>query len=201
MLSLCAVAGPVLFTAAWIGLGIARPRYSWIADQISALGVGEHASTMNLAFVLCGILTIAGVVGFCSILAVDDRRWNVPAAGLLVLSGAGVALDGTFTYMHFMPHVAGFLMGAGLPIIAFPMLGSRFRSIGWGLYVKSWLLMSGPILLILLFWYFRSFDYLRAPGEGIAGFTERLLILVLHGTFALLGIWGFTKSRYSVACV
>src|SRR2546425_1876540 len=72
-LALGAVAGPVLFTLAWFILGFLSPGYSIfgtviapyspISQPISGLGMGPTGPFMNAAFVLGGLLLLAGVVG------------------------------------------------------------------------------------------------------------------------------------------
>src|SRR5690349_2878291 len=72
-LALGAVAGPLLFTLAWLILGFLSPGftiwdttiapYSPISAGISGLGLGPTAPFMNAAFVLSGLLIIIGVIG------------------------------------------------------------------------------------------------------------------------------------------
>jgi hypothetical protein len=72
-LALGAVAGSALFTLAWFVLGFLSPGYtifgteialySPISQPISGLGLGTTAPFMNAAFVLSGILLMAGVIG------------------------------------------------------------------------------------------------------------------------------------------
>src|SRR5258708_8867844 len=72
-LALGAIAGPVLFTLAWLVLGFLSPGYTaWgvrvapyspISPGISGLGLRDPAPYMNTAFLLCGVLLLAGVVG------------------------------------------------------------------------------------------------------------------------------------------
>src|SRR6266568_9561703 len=87
-LALGAVAGPVLFTLAWVVLGELSPGYTawgtWIAPYspisqgISGLGLGPTAPFMNAAFVLSGLLLAVGVVGtFRSIREMSSvARWT-----------------------------------------------------------------------------------------------------------------------------
>src|SRR6266567_8537643 len=67
-----AVAGPILFTAAWLVLGFLSPGftifgtqiapYSPISAGISGLGLGPTAPFMNAAFVFSGLLLLVGVM-------------------------------------------------------------------------------------------------------------------------------------------
>src|SRR5215218_3552877 len=87
-LALGAVAGPVLFTLAWFVLGFLSPGftifgtviepYSPVSQPISGLGLGSTAPFMNAAFVLSGILLMAGVIGIFQTLTI--RTSSGPAA-------------------------------------------------------------------------------------------------------------------------
>jgi hypothetical protein len=96
-LALGAVAGPVLFTLAWLVLGFLSPGftifgteispYSPFSQPISGLGLGLTAPFMNAAFVLSGILLMAGVIGVFQTMRAGGRlalRWA--CAALLALS-------------------------------------------------------------------------------------------------------------------
>src|SRR6266542_6662982 len=98
-LALGDVAGPVLFTLAWFVLGFLSPGftifgtliapYSPISAPISGLGLGPTAPFMNTAFVLGGLLLLAGVIGIVQgireLAAV--ARWSCTA--LLALTPLG----------------------------------------------------------------------------------------------------------------
>src|SRR3712207_5091025 len=72
-LALGAVAGPAVFTLAWFVLGFLSPGYtlfgtliapySPISQPISGLGLGPTGPFMNAAFVLGGLVLLAGVAG------------------------------------------------------------------------------------------------------------------------------------------
>jgi hypothetical protein len=73
-LALGAVVGPILFTLAWVFLGLLQPPTKnmygvmggvsgAISNPISGLGVGPQAQPFNASFVLCGLMLLAGVVG------------------------------------------------------------------------------------------------------------------------------------------
>src|SRR5215207_11013903 len=87
-LALGAVAGPVLFTLAWFVLGFLSPGftnfgtviepYSPVSQPISDLGLGSTAPFINTAFVLSGILLMAGVIGVFQTMTI--RASSRPAA-------------------------------------------------------------------------------------------------------------------------
>ena len=128
-LALGAVAGPILFTLAWVILGTLSPGYTaWgvriapyspISQPISGLGLGPTAPFMNAAFVLSGLLMLVGVVGIFQ----GIREMGAPARWscivLLALSPLGMVVDGFFTLESFLPHTAGFLLGCATPVLSF----------------------------------------------------------------------------------
>ena len=97
-LALGAVAGPVLFTLAWLILGFLSPGYtifgtliapySPIAQPISGLGLGLTGPFMDAAFVISGILLL-GVQGWRAlsddfrIFALNIRRCSIPIWDIL----------------------------------------------------------------------------------------------------------------------
>src|SRR5262245_46939250 len=98
VLGWCAVAGPVLFTAAWVVAGSVQDVYSPRREDVSALAAldAQHAWIMFAGIVALGFSLVAlglGLVG-----AIDDGRSATVGAILLVLAGlmfvvAGVARD------------------------------------------------------------------------------------------------------------
>lgn len=73
LLSLGAVAGPMLFTVGWLTLGFLSTgytlfgthiaTYSPISESISGLGLGNTGLFMNTTFVVTGLLMLVGVIG------------------------------------------------------------------------------------------------------------------------------------------
>lgn len=203
-LALGAIAGPVLFTLAWVVLGFLSPGYTawgiWIAPYspisqgISGLGLGITAPFMNTAFVLSGLLILAGVVGIfqgmreMSALA----RWICTA--LLVLSPLGMVVDGIFTLETFLPHMAGFLLAVGTPVLSFVVIGFLLRSVPSFRRFGNWLLLGSPLTLALVVLYFLTFSPTVAGTQtGIAGLTERILVIELHAWFVVMGWLAFRR--------
>ena len=92
-LALGAISGPVLFTLAWLILGFVSPGfvlfgsliapYSPISHPISGLGLPPNGPYMNAAFVLSGLLLLAGVIGIYRTLSGSARPFTRRAsAGL-----------------------------------------------------------------------------------------------------------------------
>lgn len=201
------VLGPVLFTVAWIVLGfvstgykmwdITVSSYSPIMQQISGLGLGNTALFMNAAFILTGLFIILGSIGFARSLTGKIKQKRVRFAVLLSLVGIGSIIDGIFTFIYFMPHMVGFLLALS-PIITFPYMGKEL------LKDKKWralgnvMISASPILLILAAIYFISFKPEEAAlNVGIAGLTERVLITVLMGYYATIGILAIGSKDWS----
>src|SRR5215471_16496257 len=74
MLGWCAVAGPVLFTAAWLVAGSVQAVYSPRREDISALAAldAQHAWIMIAGIVVLGLGLVALGVGLVG--AIDDGR-------------------------------------------------------------------------------------------------------------------------------
>src|SRR5258706_4086962 len=159
-LALGAVAGPVLFTLAWFILGFLSPGYTaWgtriapyspISQGISGLGLGITAPFMNTAFVLCGLLLLAGAVGiFQGIREMGAvARWSCTV--LLALSALGSVVDGIFTLESFLPHMVGFLLGVASPVLSFVVIGLLLRRVPRLRRFGSWLLLASPLTLVWL---------------------------------------------------
>jgi hypothetical protein len=201
-LALGAVAGPLLFTLAWVGLGFVSPGYtifgtviapySPISQPISGLGLGVTGPFMNAAFVLSGVLLLGGVLGVSRALSIT----NWACASLLALSPIGLVIAGLFTLESPLLHLGGALLGLASPVFSFLALGWLLRRLpGWR-RVGTWLLLSSPLTLLLVVLYFASFDQATvAANQGIAGLTQRVLVLEIHGWFAALGWLAFRRSR------
>jgi hypothetical protein len=204
-LALGAVAGPVLFTLAWLVLGFLSPGYilfgtliapySAISQPISGLGLGPTALFMNTAFVLGGLLLLAGVVGiFWSIREMSaTARWI--CAGLFALSPLGLVVDGIFSLEAIFPHLIGFLLACATPILSFLVVGLLLRRIPRWRRFGSWLLLGCPLTLALLVLFFASFDPLAAgAGRGVSGLTQRVLAVEVLGWFVAMGALAFRRS-------
>ena len=203
-LALGAVGGPVLFTVAWLALGFVSPGYTaWgvhiapyspISQSISGLGLGPTGPYMNAVFVLSGVLMMVGAAGIC--LSIRDlsavARWTCLA--LLALPGLGSVLDGLFTIESFFGHS---VVGFGLiltSVLGLPAVGWLLRSVpGWH-RIGTWLLLSGPLTLALAVLYFASFTPTATGAEtGIAGLTERMLVLEIQAWYVGLGWLAFGR--------
>ncbi|MEU5720802.1 DUF998 domain-containing protein [Micromonospora sp. NPDC047738] len=197
-LALGAVVGPVLFTLAWLVLGILSPGYTFfghrftdyspISQPISGLGLGVTAPYMNIAFVVTGLVLTVGVVGVFRALPPTRpalRRWSV---ALLACTGIGQVVCGIFNLEAAMPHSLGFTLAVGTPIAAFLVAGRYLRGVpGWQRF-GTMLLLGSPLTLVLLVAFFATFQPTADGAEhGIAGLVQRLLVLQVHAWFVAMG--------------
>lgn len=200
------VAGQVLFTLTWFILGFVSPGftifgnliepYSAISAPLSGLGLGPTGPFMNAGFVISGLLILVGVIGiFQSIQEMSaTARWSCIA--LFALSPLGMVIDGIYTIESFMPHMAGFLLGTATPVISFLVAGLLFRRIPNWQRFGNWLFLASPLTLVLVILSLVTFnqDAVMA-GVGVAGLTERILIVELAAWFVAMGWKAFQQSR------
>jgi hypothetical protein len=206
-LALGALAGPALFTLAWLVLGFLSPGftifgtkiapYSPISQPISGLGLGPTAPFMNAAFVLSGILLMAGVIGVfqTQTISASSRpaaRWA--CAALLALSPLGLVVAGIFTLEEPLPHLIGFLLTTGIPVLSFLAVGFFLRGIPRWRRFGTWLLLGSPLTLLLVVLFFLTFDQVTiVAGHGVAGLTQRILALEVLAWFAAMGWLAFRR--------
>jgi hypothetical membrane protein len=210
--ALGAVAGPVLFTLAWLVLGFLSPGYtiygtriapySPISQPVSGLGMGVTAPYMNAAFVLgAGLLTMIGVVGVFTVAlrAYGGRVRRAVCAGLLCLSPLGLGLCGIFTIQYPLVHLAGFVLFVLTPLISFPVAGRFLRRLpGWRRFGTA-LLVAVPVTVAMLAWFFFSYDQAAITvGQGISGIPERLLLIEVQAWFVALGWLGYRRAARQI---
>jgi Protein of unknown function (DUF998) len=203
--ALGAVAGPVLFTAGWFVLGFISPGYTmWgthiapysaLSQPLSGLGLGSTGPYMNAVFILSGLLMMAGAVGvFMSIPELSPAaRWI--GTVLLALPGLGSVIDGVFTLEHFFFHFIGFGL-ALTTVVGFPVIGYILRAVPTWRGFGSWLIVAGPVTLVLTILYFATFTpTIEGIQHGVAGLTERILVLELEAWYVAIGLLAFTRSK------
>jgi hypothetical protein len=204
-LALGAVAGPVLFTLAWFVFGFLSPGYrlfgtliapySPISQPISGLGLGPTGPFMNAAFVLGGLMLLAGVIGVFQTMAASGRpaaRWA--CAALLALSPLGMVVAGIFTLEAVFAHLIGFLLAVATPVVSFLAAGWFLRGIPRWRRFGNWLLLGSPLTLVLVVLFFLTFDPAAAgAGVGVAGLTQRILSVEVHAWFVAMGWLAFRR--------
>jgi hypothetical membrane protein len=201
-LALGAVLGPILFTLAWIVFGILQPPVhnmygvmggldGAVSNPISGLGVGPMAVVVNAAFILCGLMTALGVIGFTGILGAGRPAWlRWLCAAVLMLSPLGLVLAGIFT---LATSVAWHSLGAALlfvtPVVGFIIAGIGLRDAQGRRPFGGRLWLAAPLTLGLLVLFATSFNLPHiAAGQGVAGLTERALILEIQAWYVALGL-------------
>lgn len=195
---LAGIAGPVLFTLAWLVGALVQDRYLWRAEDISDLAAptANHTWIMTAGFAALGIGLIALSFGFRYVL--DDRGGLVPLAVLAL--GIGVVLlavfpsdcseyrascqeylaGGNATLAHRVHNLDTgiiFPFGTLVPLLVAGKLGSdnrllRTYSIGTT--------VVGVLLLGL---------YLLDPFPGWNGLLQRLFASTLVLWVAVMGSW------------
>ncbi len=125
-LALGAVADPILLTLAWIVLGLMRPatKNEWgvsggitgmITQPFSGLGIGSNGFLFNAAFLLNGLLILAGVFGMFQTIEAGGRpAARKASAVLLALPGLGSVMCAVFTLESFFLHMTGFILGVNI---------------------------------------------------------------------------------------
>lgn len=201
-LPLLAPLGAAVFTLAWIVLGAVSPGYrlfdlviepySPVSQPVSGLGLGVTGPWMNAAFVLGGILIVAGALGVRR--AAPRGRLATVALALAALTGVGMIIDGLFTLESVMLHLAGFLLAIPVPAVGFLLGGIALRRDAPRL--GGLLVVAGVAALALFGWFMVIFDpYSAGSGAGYAGVVQRLVITVVLGAWAMIGVSAWRRLR------
>ncbi|MEV4518372.1 DUF998 domain-containing protein [Dactylosporangium sp. NPDC049525] len=199
VLALGAVAGPAVFTLAWLVLGFVSSGYtvsgthiapySHVSQPISGLGMGGTAPFMNTGFVLSGLLLLAGVIGIFQGITAAGRpvaRWV--STVLLALSPAGLVVVGLFDLESPALHFTGAGLIYLLPVISFPVAGHYLRRIPQWRRFGTALFLAGALTLALAVVFTMTFDVdTTAAGHGVAGLTQRVLFTEVLAWFAAMG--------------
>jgi hypothetical membrane protein len=209
-LALGAVAGPVLFTMAWLILGAVSPGYTisgtWISpysaisQPISGLGLGETARYMNPAFILSGLLLLAGVVGIVAAVPPGSKPAARKASAiLLALAPVGLIVVGLFTLESPTLHLSGAMLVLATPVVSFLITGLHLRQVpGWHRFGNA-LLVASPLTFLLFVTYTLSFNQSAvAAGHGIAGLTQRVLFLEILAWFVAMGWLAYRRAGASI---
>ncbi|HEX2647196.1 MAG TPA: DUF998 domain-containing protein, partial [Candidatus Dormibacteraeota bacterium] len=139
------------------------------------------------AFVLTGLLMIEGAFGIFQQQDELSRSARRLGAVLLVLPGLGAVIDGFFTFEHFLPHFVGFAL-ALTTMVSFPIVGVMLRRTWDWRTVGTGLVIAGPLTLALAVLYFATFTPTVAGIQtGVAGLTERALVLEIQAWYVVLG--------------
>jgi hypothetical protein len=151
---------------------------------------------MNAAFVISGLLLLAGVIGVVrSMLGSVRPAARRVCAALLALSPVGLIVDGTFTLEAIFPHLIGFLLATATPVLSFLVAGLCLRRVPRRRPFGTWLLFGAPLTLALVILFFLTFDPAGSgAGVGVAGLTQRVLAMEVQAWFVALGGLAFRRS-------
>lgn len=158
--------------------------------------MGETAPFMNTAFVLSGLLLLAGVIGVLRGIGATGRpvaRWT--SAVLLALTPAGLVVVGLFDLDAPVLHLAGAALVYMLPVLSFPLTGLFLRGVaGWRRF-GNLLLVAGALTFVLMIVFSLTFNEdTTAAGQGVAGLTQRVLFTEVLAWFAAMGWWARRAS-------
>jgi hypothetical protein len=200
-LALGAVVGPISFTLGWLVLGWLSPGlytvsgarlgpYSAVTQQISRLGVGPTAPFMNSVFEVSGILTLIGVFGIVGSQPRAAPRLRTLLV-FLALPALGSMMDGIFTLRYEYMHSLGFALGL-TSMVGIPVAGRLLRRNPPWRGFGNWLVVAGPLTLVLAVLFLASLT--PSIRHGIAGLTERILVVEIASWYIALGWWAFAGS-------
>ena len=204
-LTLGAIIGPLLFVLTWFILGFISPGYtlfdkeiapySAISQPISGLGMGSTAPIMNAAFVVGGILIIGGVIGIFQIIPDLSKSTRRTYTILFGLTGLGMIIDGVFNLEAVMMHALGFGLAVLGAIAGFYLAGRKLRRIPQWDTIGKWLVIASPMTLLLTILYFATFNpEMAGENQGIAGLTQRMLVLEMYVWFVALGWLAYRRA-------
>jgi hypothetical membrane protein len=193
---------------AWVVLGVLQPAVHTsfgvigglsgaISNPISGLGVGPQADLFNAAFVVCGLMQLGGIVAALHALAPERRSiWREICAGMLSISPFGLAMAGVFTLASaLLLHILAGMLVFATPIASFAVAGVFLRRSRDWKQLGNALLIASPVTLLLFVLYSVSFDQAQtAAGLGVAGLTERVLMLEIQAWYVVMGWLAFHRS-------
>jgi Protein of unknown function (DUF998) len=202
-LALLVPVGAALFTIAWLILGAISPGYelfgnvispyTWIAQPVSGLGLGESGPWMNAAFIGGGVLV---AVGTSATAGWWRARGGLGTTAIILMTamGLGMIVCGVFTLESMMLHLSGFLLAVPLPALGFLFAAAAVRRDRPRLALAG---VIGGILTFVLFAIFMmTFDATGAGGnDGIAGLIQRALIVVAMITQSVLVVGVSHRAR------
>jgi hypothetical membrane protein len=184
--ALAGLAGPVLFTAAFLAQQWARrDSYDWVAEPVSNLEAGPHGWVQQLNFVVFAVLMATFALALHRALGTGGRRWWAPAllglssVGLLLAAALPIEEDASGTAYdpggHFVAGVTFFLSSA----LAQVALGATLRHDPRWAGVARYALACGVVALagFVVLGRFAVPD--GAPLHEWAGLLQRTVIMVV----------------------
>lgn len=144
---------------------------------------------MNTTFVVSGLLIMVGVVGILrSPRDEPGLAHRRTLFVLLTLPALGVVVDGIFNLTFFFIHFMGFGL-ALTSIFGFPICGNLLRKLPRWQRVGRWLMVAGPLTLVLTIVFFATFtSTVQGAETGVAGITERALVIETMAWYVVMGL-------------
>ncbi|MDQ3933999.1 MAG: DUF998 domain-containing protein [Actinomycetota bacterium] len=206
-----AIAGQVVFVAAWIVAGALDPGYSHAQSGVSALGAddAEHPWIVNGAIVVLG-LSIAAL-GPALLGVLPRRRASHVAAALFALAGAAMALAGLFpTECDLGKSACGDRFEAGglswqttahlwtELVFQVAFIGTTFAlaRVLWPGPIAATALFSGLVGIAIAV---ASFAVYQAAGGDGGGIVQRVGWLATHAWVAIVAIGVLHRSAVARA--
>lgn len=199
------LAGMVAFDAIWVVLGLINDGYtlfdtviegySAVHQPISGLGLGSTATAMNTAFIAYGLVSLVGAAATSVLVAsaAPSLRW--PTLITFGMHGTGSILVGAFTLESMALHSLGFMLVLA-PIVGFVVIGRRLTAAGFAPIGRLLVRVAGPLSALLVIAFFVSFNPDAAgEGRGVAGLTQRLLIVDLELWIAAIVAFAHRHGR------
>jgi len=180
------IAGPVLFTLAFVGQELARmEEYSPLAEQVSALEAGPNGWIQQLNFVVFGILTMVFAVGLHQ--GLRPTRLGVIGPALFFVTGIAAIMAGIFPLREdgagvtydpggHMPAGMTFFLGSTLALVVISFRVARdprWRSLRVFITVVAAAMVVGNVLMV------RLVIPDDAPLHDWAGLGQRILVVGL----------------------
>jgi hypothetical protein len=104
-------------------------------------------------------------------------------------------MDGIFTLQSFFLHFVGYALACGTPVLSFLVAGLVLRGIPSFRRLGNWLLLASPLTLILFLISLVTLNVTEVEaGQGVAGLTERFVVVEVVAWFAAMGWLAFRRS-------
>jgi len=104
-------------------------------------------------------------------------------------------MDGVFTWQSAIRlHLLGFSLVL-TPVLGFLVTGFFLRGVPRWRRFGSWLLLGSPLTLALAYLFFQTFSPYAPAGTGVAGLTERVLVVEVLAWYVALGWLAFRSGR------
>ena len=182
--ALCGIAGPALFTAAWVADSLRQPGHSMAEVQLSGLAADDarDPQIMMAGFVALGVCSLVFGAGL-------GRRIAPRAAGarLVMVAGAATVLAGVFRRDHLLLTGPGFAgeswhnqvhdvvsgVAYGAMIVAPLALGRRFRG------DPDWRAVSRPVQVLALGSAVALVVFASRVAEPSNGIVQRIAVTLV----------------------